>query len=307
MKKLKSRMLILVLCLMFILTACQKQSKDGYQIVVTTNIIGQMVKSLVKDVDNVHVEVLMGPGVDPHSYTPTAGDVQKIYNADMIFYSGLHLEGKMTEVFDKLEKEGVAIHAVAEVIDPEKLLVADGEIDPHVWWDASLWAQTVEPVGSILQENLSENRELIAKNTKNYYNELRETHKEVKDSIESIPKEKRVLVTAHDAFNYYSRAYNIPVMSIQGLNTNAEAGAGDINQLAKTMNELNISAIFPESSVSSKSLEVLLEASEGYGHKVRFGSELYSDSLGNEDTPQGTYRGAIMYNTNSIVKALMEK
>src|SRR5699024_6471704 len=133
-----------------------------------------------------HVEVLMGPGVDPHSYTPTAGDVQKIYNADMIFYSGLHLEGKMTEVFDKLEKEGVAIHAVAEVIDHEKLLVADGEIDLHVWLDASLCAQTVEPAGSILQENLSENREVIAKNTKNYYNELRETHKEVKDSIESI-------------------------------------------------------------------------------------------------------------------------
>lgn len=304
MNRLKFSAIILLLSLAFIFTACESQKENEYTVVVTTNIIGQMVESLVKDIDNVQVEVLMGPGVDPHTYTPTAGDVQKIYQADMIFYSGLHLEGKMTEVFDKLRAENVGIHAVAEEIKSEKLLRSDGEIDPHVWWDAELWLQTVEPVGKILEENLPEYSEIIEKNTLVYCGKLQETDCEVRKLINSIPEDRRILVTAHDAFNYYSRAYNIPVMSIQGLNTNAEAGAGHINELAKELSRLKIAAVFPESSVSDKSIQVLLEASSGYGHKLKMGDELYADSLGNDDTEQGTYWGALLFNTNSIVEAL---
>lgn len=304
MNRLKSSLVIVILSLIIMLTACESQAEDEYTIVVTTNIIGQMVESLVKDIDGVKVEVLMGPGVDPHSYAPTAGDVQKIYKADMIFYSGLHLEGKMTEVFEKLEDDQVKIHAVAEVLDPGDLLKDDGEIDPHVWWDAGLWLQTVEPVGEFLQENLPDHRDLIERNTLVYCGKLLDTDREVRDLIKTIPESRRVLVTAHDAFNYYSRAYGIPVMSIQGLNTNAEAGAGRINDLAKVLAKQKIPAVFPESSVSDKSIQVLLEAAEGYGHQLNMGEELYSDSLGNQDTDQGTYWGALFFNTNSIVNAL---
>lgn len=285
------------------LTSCKKETSSEYRIICTTTMVADLAEHLVGDY--VEIDTLMGPGIDPHSYTPTAGDVDRILSADFILYSGLHLEGKMTEVFEKLEEQDVKIHGVAEYLDPKDLIITEGgAYDPHVWWDAGLWSKTIDPLAKALSEALPEYSKEILSNGENYKQELLNLDREIQAEVKTIDKEQRYLITAHDAFNYYSRAYDIPVYGVQGLNTNDEAGAGGINELAHFIVEHKVPAIFPESSVSSKSVEVLIEATEGLGHKVILGEELYSDSLGNPNTEEGSYRGAMIRNTNRITKAL---
>lgn len=272
------------------------------QIVCTTG----MVADLARNVGGKHVEVkaLMGAGVDPHLYKASPGDLSLMSNADVVFYSGLHLEGKMTEVFDNLAREKPAI-AVAEGIDQEKILGAEGGAhDPHVWFDVSLWSQAAGTVRDALIVFDSANADDYKANAAAYQDRLAKLHEEATAKILTIPKEQRVMVTAHDAFRYFGRAYDIEVRGIQGISTDSEAGVKQINDLVAFLTERKIKAVFVETSVSDQNIRSLLEGAAASGHKVVIGGELYSDAMGKEGTEEGTYEGMVRHNVDTIVKAL---
>jgi manganese/zinc/iron transport system substrate-binding protein len=271
------------------------------QIVCTTG----MVADLARNVGGKHVEVksLMGAGVDPHLYKASPGDLSLMSNADVVFYSGLHLEGKMTEVFDNLAREKPAI-AVAEGIEHGKILESDGAHDPHVWFDVSLWSQAASTVRDALIAFDSANADDYKANAIAYQDRLAELHEEATAKILTIPKEQRVMVTAHDAFRYFGRAYDIEVRGIQGISTDSEAGVKQINDLVAFLTKRKIKAVFVETSVSDQNIRSLLEGSAASGHKVVIGGELFSDAMGKEGTEEGTYEGMVRHNVETIVNAL---
>jgi manganese/zinc/iron transport system substrate-binding protein len=272
------------------------------QIVCTTG----MVADLARNVGGKHVEVksLMGAGVDPHLYKASPGDLSLMSNADVVFYSGLHLEGKMTEVFDNLAREKPAI-AVTDGISHDKILeVEGGAHDPHVWFDVSLWSQAASTVRDALIAFDSANADDYKANAIAYQDRLAKLHEEATTKILTIPKEQRVMITAHDAFRYFGRAYDIEVRGIQGISTESEAGVKQINDLVAFLTERKIKAVFVETSVSEQNIHSLLEGSAASGHKVVIGGELFSDAMGKEGTEEGTYEGMVRHNVDTIVKAL---
>ncbi|HZG60140.1 MAG TPA: zinc ABC transporter substrate-binding protein [Anoxybacillus sp.] len=280
--------------------------KHEGKIVVTTT-IGQ-IADIVKNVGGEHVEVtaLMGPGVDPHLYQASQGDIQKLSNADMIFYNGLHLEGKMGEIFEKMAKNKPTV-AVAEAIPTEKLLKSgDGTntYDPHVWFDIDLWSIAVEKVRDELIKFDPKHEEDYKKNAESYLQRLQELKTYAKEQIAQIPEESRVLITAHDAFGYFGHAYGIEVMGLQGLSTDSEYGLKDVQSLVETIVSRNIKAVFIESSISEKSIKAVVEGAKKRGHTVSIGGELFSDAMGEEGTEEGTYIGMYKHNIDTIVSAL---
>ena len=283
------------LCLGLFLSGCsEEKSEDKVKILATTTVVGDVAKHLIGD--EIEVDVLMGPGVDPHGYTPTARDVDRILESDLVLVSGLHLEGKMGEVFQGLERKGVGVYALTDGISREKLLEeAPGVYDPHVWWDPVLWADTILPLSEYLGEQFPEFRDLIYKRGEMYREEILNLDAENREKIETIPKERRVLVTAHDAFSYFARAYGFEVWSIQGLNTNDEAGAGKMDSLAASLAEREIPAIFAEKGLSVKS---------GYGYEAKIGGHLNSDSLGEDGSGEENYVGAVRGNVERVVVSL---
>jgi manganese/zinc/iron transport system substrate-binding protein len=279
--------------------------KEG-KIQVTTT-IGQ-IADIVKNVGGEHVEVtpLMGPGVDPHLYQASQGDIQKLSEADMIFYNGLHLEGKMGEIFEKMAKEKPTI-AIAEAIPKEKLIKsADGSnaYDPHVWFDIDLWSIAVEKVRDELIKFDPKHEEDYKRNAESYLKSLEELKTYAEEQIAQIPEESRVLITAHDAFGYFGHAYGIEVMGLQGLSTDSEYGLKDVQALVDTIVSRNIKAVFIESSISEKSINAVVEGAKKRGHTVSIGGELFSDAMGEEGTEEGTYVGMYRHNIDTIVSAL---
>ena len=265
-----------------------------------------MVADLARNVGGKHVEVesLMGAGVDPHLYKASPGDLSLLSGADVVFYSGLHLEGKMTDIFDKLARKKPAI-AVADGIPEERILTAEGAAhDPHVWFDVSLWSQAAGTVSDSLAAFDPPNAEEYKANATAYQARLAKLHEEATTKILTIPKDQRVLVTAHDAFRYFGRAYDIEVRGIQGISTDSEAGVKQINDLVTFLVERKIKAVFVETSVSDQNIRSLLEGAASRRHKVVIGGELFSDAMGNEGTPEGTYEGMVRHNVETIVKAL---
>lgn len=309
-KKSLEKFWLFTICLLFLMPlflGCTRQDKNNhkYKILVTTTPVGDLVKNLVDS--SIEVDILMGPGVDPHSYTPSAGDVNRILESDMIISSGLHLEGKMGEIFQGLEEKKIAVFSLGDTLDKNSLILEEeGIYDPHIWWDVGLWSETIDPLADFLSQNLPIEKSQIANKAKAYKEKLLILDKETEERISSIPKEKRTLVTGHDAFSYFARAYNMEVLSIQGLNTNDEAGAGKMDTLAKYLAEHKIKAIFAETGTSGKNIQVLLEATQGYGFETEIGGHLYSDSLGKEGTNEGTYLGAVEANVDKIVNGLKE-
>jgi manganese/zinc/iron transport system substrate-binding protein len=280
--------------------------KHEGKIVVTTT-IGQ-IADIVKNVGGEHVEVtaLMGPGVDPHLYQASQGDIQKLSNADMIFYNGLHLEGKMGEIFEKMAKNKPTV-AVAEAIPTEKLLKSADDAnayDPHVWFDIDLWSIAVEKVRDELIKFDPKHEEDYKKNAESYLQRLQELKTYAKEQIAQIPEESRVLITAHDAFGYFGHAYGIEVMGLQGLSTDSEYGLKDVQSLVETIVSRNIKAVFIESSISEKSIKAVVEGAKKRGHTVSIGGELFSDAMGEEGTEEGTYIGMYKHNIDTIVSAL---
>jgi manganese/zinc/iron transport system substrate-binding protein len=264
-----------------------------------------MVADLVRNVggERVRVRPLMGEGVDPHTYKASPNDVVAIGSADIVFYSGLHLEGKMAEMLARQNRKKPTI-AVAEHLNPEDVLEDGGAYDPHVWFDVSLWSRCAGVVADALCAFDPSGETLYRANEKAYRGRLAKLHEWVKSELATVPNERRVLVTAHDAFRYFGRAYGIEVRGIQGISTESEAGVKQVNELVRFLVERKIKAIFVESSVSERNVKALVEGCAARGHEVRIGGELFSDAMGKEGTPDGTYEGMVRHNVRVIVAAL---
>jgi len=281
---------------------------DGkMRVTVTTAQIADLVKNVGGG--RVAVTALMGPGVDPHLYKASQGDIGRLASADIVFYNGLMLEGRMADILERLIRGGrpAASVALGEKIDPALLSHPpqfQGHSDPHIWMDVSLWARTIPAVIQELAALDPAGREEYEKNGEAYRQALERLHEEVKQKIRTIPKERRVLITAHDAFGYFGRAYEIEVTGLQGISTASEFGLRDLQRLVSLIAERQIKAVFVESSVPRRSIEALVEGCRARVHEVRIGGELFSDALGPEGTPEGTYTGMIEHNVNTIVEAL---
>lgn len=293
--------------LLLMLSGCtdrESHEEDGRPLVVTTtNLIYDAVRKVAGD--EMRVISLMGPGVDPHLYRATPRDFRNMERADVILYNGLFLEGRLSEI---LERIGNRARAVTDAIDPEELLRASdfgGEYDPHVWFDAMLWSVVIDHIAEILGELLPEEQKTFRSRSLAYRSHLEELHHYARERIASIPEQQRVLITSHDAFRYFGRAYGIEVRGLQGLSTAAEFGIRDVSQMVTLLIEREIPAIFIESSVSSRSIESVLAGARERGFEVRLGGMLYSDSMGSRGTPEGTYTGMFRHNVETIAGALV--
>ena len=297
----------ITLLLITLLFSCKNETKTNgkLNIVTTTSMITDLVKNIAGD--SINIQGLMGSGVDPHLYKASEGDVSKLVNADIIFYNGLHLEGKLVEVFEKMGSATKTPIALADQLDENTLIGSDyfaSNYDPHVWFDINYFKKFAEKVALVLSEKSPENASIFEDNKTKYISQLDELQDKVKSIIETLPQEKRILVTAHDAFNYFGKAYGFEVVGLQGLSTATEAGVQDVQKLAAFIIAKKIKAIFVESSVPKRTIEALQAAVKSKGHDVEIGGTLYSDALGNDGTVEGTYIGMFEYNVNTIVNAL---
>lgn len=293
--------------LITLLSGCSSkpEARTGKLLIVCTT---GMVADLARYVGEPYVEVvvLMGPGTDPHLYKPTEGDLQTLSNADLILYNGLHLEGKMTEIFEKMKRNKPTV-AVAENI-PSRLLRTppefQGNPDPHVWHNVALWSIVLDTVAQAISDIDPANRASYEQKASKYKEELEELHQWCREQIQSIPMQQRVLVTAHDAFGYFGQAYGIEVKALQGISTVSEYGIQDVSNLVSFIVSRKIKAVFVESSIPRRSIEAVIGGCKSRGHSVSIGGTLYSDALGPPGSGADTYAGMIRANVNSIVHAL---
>lgn len=274
------------------------------QIVATTGHVADVARNVGGE--RVVVSALMGPGVDPHLYKASAGDVMTIQRADVVFYGGLHLEGRMIEIFERLARTKPT-YAITTGIPVEKLLTPpefQGSHDPHVWFDPTLWSYTADTVAEKLSELDPKSAQLYRNNADRYKQQLAELDEYVRQELGKIPPEARVLITAHDAFGYFGARYGLDVRGLQGISTASEAGAADVQTLAEFIASRKIRAIFVESSVPQATIEAVQAAVRSRNYQVAIGGELFSDALGAADTPEGTYIGMFRANVDTISKAL---
>ena len=276
--------------------------RDGrLNVVCTTGMLADAARNVAGELADVHA--LMGPGVDPHLYKATERDIRRLAQADAVFYNGLHLEGRMGEVLGRLK--GKPVVAVGEALPPERLRrTPEGALDPHIWFDVSLWQMVVRTIADTLGKADPANAQAYERNARRYLSELEELHRYCREQIASIPRERRVLVTAHDAFGYFGAAYDIEVRGIQGLSTESEASVRGINELARFLAGRGVKAVFVESTISPKNVQALIEGCRALGHPVRIGGELYGDAMGAAGTPEGTYTGMVRHNVDTIVRSL---
>ncbi len=278
------------------------------RVVVTTNILGDLVRQVAGDA--VELTTLMGPGIDPHLYKASEGDVQRMAQADLVLYNGLDLEGKMTEVFAQMEgRSGVSTSAVAERAVSDSLRISSAEYagnhDPHVWFDVELWGRVARHVGDVLARLDTAQAETYRQSARAYADGLDTLDTYAAEQFGRVPADRRVLVTSHDAFSYLGRAYDVEVRGLQGISTTSEAGAADVQRLAAFIAERRIPAIFVETSVNPRGIEAVREAVRAQGHEVAIGGTLYGDAIGNRGTPEGTYVGAVRHNVQTIVEGLL--
>lgn len=305
MKKLKVILMALVFSLVLFSCGTKKEEvkfEESKKIMVTTtlNYFVNLVEEIGKD--KVKVTGLMNEGEDPHLYVATAGDVEKLNNADLVVYGGLHLEGKMEEIFENLEKPSLNL---GEVLDKSKLhLEEENVFDPHVWFNTEFWAIQASAVASKLSEMQPESKEYFENNLKSYLGELKELEIYVRNRINEIPENSRYLITAHDAFGYFADQFGLEVKAIQGVSTDSEIGTKEIEELANFIVKHDIKAIFVESSVNHKSIESLQEAVASKGKEVKIGGELYSDSMGDKEHNTETYVKTVKANADIIAEAL---
>ena len=284
------------------------RSLEGETIRVVATI--GMISDAVEHVggERVQVEGLMGPGIDPHLYKASEGDLRRLERADVIFYGGLHLEAGMADALERIGYQR-ATRAVTDGIPRKRLLqpaAFAGSYDPHVWFDVRLWGDAVEEVRNSLVELDPGSAELYRQNAAAYLEELDALDAYVCEQAARVPPRQRVIITAHDAFGYFGQAYGFDVRGLQGISTASEAGAGDVQALAEFIAERRLPAIFVESSVSSRTIEAVREAVRSRGFDVEIGGSLYSDAMGDEGTPEGTYVGMVRHNVDTIVAGLVE-
>lgn len=275
-----------------------------YNVVTTVGMVTDIVRNVAGE--KARVVGLIGSGVDPHLYKPTRNDVIALQDADLVFYSGLMLEGKMSGTLAKIGRTKPVL-AVTEQIDRSYLLQPahlEGHPDPHVWMDPQAWAKCVQAVADRLAGWDSTNAEYYRSNAANYVRQLEQLHAYGKRVIATIPQRSRVLVTSHDAFNYFGRAFGLQVLGVQGISTESEAGLQDINQLVDLIADKDVRAVFVESSVPAKNIQALIEGARARGKNVAIGGELFSDAMGEPNTYEGTYIGMLDHNITTVTRAL---
>jgi manganese/zinc/iron transport system substrate-binding protein len=280
-------------------------AKDRPTIVTTVGMVTDITRQVVGD--RAEVKGLMGEGVDPHLYKPTRTDIQKLMNADVVLYNGLLLEGKMTDTLIRAATAGKKVHAVTELLDEKFLLEPEdfqGHQDPHVWMDPKAWARAVEVVRDKMSEFDPSGRETYSANAAAYLKQLEDLDAYATRVLQSVPERQRVLVTAHDAFNYFGRRYGFEVVGIQGISTESEAGLKDIERIVTLLVDRKIGAVFVESTVSDRNIKALLAGAKARGHEVKIGGQLFSDAMGAPGSYEGTYIGMIDHNVTVIAKAL---
>jgi len=283
------------------------KQKDKLNIVATTGMVADAVKNIVKD--KAEVTALMGPGVDPHLYKATQGDLTKLTNADVIFYNGLHLEGKMQEIFEKMGRTKT-VYATTNGLPENLLMPLEGgenskyKYDPHIWFNVELWSKTLKGIADKLSEVDKANATSYQNNYKAYEKELTGLHNKIVEDIKQIPEAQRILITSHDAFGYLGNAYDFKVRALQGISTVNEFGLQDVKRLVDFITSNKIKSIFVESSVPSKNLEAVIAGCKGKGSDVSIGGELFSDAMGAAGTPEGTYVGMVKHNFSTIINAL---
>ena len=304
----KTKIAVIICLLLPFLFGCgseQPAHDEGkFRVMCTTGIVADLVRMVGGS--SVEVGALMGPGVDPHLYKATSGDLAKLREADLVVYNGLHLEGKLSDVLSGLA-DRQAVIALADGIPKDALLVVDdhsGVNDPHIWFDVSLWSQAAAFVGETLSSHLPGQEDSIRLRVAAVQDSLLDLHDWVMKKVQEIPDSQRVMITAHDAFGYFGRAYNIEVRGLQGISTVAEFGVGDLAALVDFISTRKINAVFLEHSVSRQALEAVVEGCAKRGHTVSIGGTLYSDALGDIESGASTYPAMIRSNVNTIIDAL---
>lgn len=276
-----------------------------YRAVTTVGMVSDIVRQVAGE--RADVVGIIGEGVDPHLYKPTRNDVAALLNADVILYSGLMLEGKMADTLEKIQAQGKSVFAVTQLIDEDFLIQSPdfaGHADPHVWMSVAGWMKAVQAVATSLSTFDPPHAKTYAANAQRYLEELKKLDDYARRSIGSIPKESRILVTAHDAFSYFGKEYDIRVEGIQGLSTESEAGLQRINQLVDQLVKQKVQAVFVETSVAEKNIRALIDGAAARGATVRIGGSLFSDAMGAAGTYEGTYIGMIDHNVTTITRAL---
>lgn len=297
--------LVLLFAVITMVSCNNKTENNGkLKVVTTTSMLTDLVQNIGRDL--IETQGLMGAGVDPHLYKASEGDVSKLAGADIIFYNGLHLEGKLVEVFEKMGNSKKTV-ALGEFLPTEELIGSEyfaSNYDPHVWFNIGYFKQFAQTVTAQLSEADPKHAADFKANEKEFLAKLEALEVSVKEKIATLPEEKRILVTAHDAFNYFGKAYGFNVVGLQGLSTATEAGVQDVQRLSQFIIDNKVKAIFVESSVPRRTIEALQAAVLSKNHEVVIGGSLYSDALGNAGTVEGTYVGMFTYNVNTIVDAL---
>ncbi|MDD2983459.1 MAG: zinc ABC transporter substrate-binding protein [Crocinitomicaceae bacterium] len=292
---------------LFLISSCDPSARKSSKlnVITTTNIFTDIVHNIGGD--SIQLQGLMGAGVDPHLYKASEGDVSKLSQSDLIFYAGLHLEGKMVDIFEKMKSVNKTTVSLGEAIDKNLLIESKnfgGNYDPHTWFNVKLVKQMADQVAKSLTKADPKSAAYYKSNNIRYQKELDELEIYIRTKIESLPKEKRILVTAHDAFSYFGKEYGVQVLGLQGISTATEAGVKDVQRLRDFIIETKLNAIFIESSVPRRNIEALQNAVEKDGHVVQIGGSLYSDALGSPNTDEGTYIGMFKYNVNTMVESL---
>jgi manganese/zinc/iron transport system substrate-binding protein len=279
-------------------------NEDTLRVVATTGMIADAARHVGGE--RAQVVALMGPGVDPHLYKASESDVARLQEAQLVLYNGLHLEGKMGDVLVKLARSR-AVVAVSETVPAEELREPpemQGQYDPHLWFDVRLWARTLDAVADAFAEVDPEHAEEYRRNAESYRQELLALDAWAESRIAELPPERRLLVTAHDAFGYFGRRYGVEVVGLQGISTLAEAGLRDVQRVVDLVVERRVKAIFVESSVPRRAIEAVQAAAAERGHQVTIGGQLFSDAMGAAGTPEGTYVGMVRHNVNTMVDSL---
>lgn len=300
---------IVIPALVGLLAACGGTPPDRsagapLRVVATTGMIADSAARIAGE--RAEVVALMGPGVDPHLFKASEGDVRKLSEADLILYNGLHLEGKMGDILVKIARTR-AVVAVSETVPEASLREPPefaGHYDPHVWFDVRLWATTLDSIAAAFAEVDPDNAEAYRADSEAYRAELLELDAWVETRIAEIPEPQRVLITAHDAFGYFGQRYGVRVVGLQGISTLAEAGLRDVERVVDLVVSGGVKAIFVESSVPRRSIEAVQAACRERGHDVAIGEQLFSDAMGAAGTTEGSYPGMVRHNVNAIVDAL---
>jgi len=286
-------------------SASSSDARTPYQITTTTGMITDIVKRVAGE--HAQVQGLMNSGVDPHLYQPTRDDIQRLAQSDVVFYNGLHLEGKMTNTFERLAETSTVVVAVTEDLDGSILRSPpgfDGHHDPHVWMDPIAWCSAVEVVSRTLGEYDPVHATEYQEHARVLIEEIHDLSARAELAIGTIPESKRVLITAHDAFGYFGQRYHFEVIGIQGISTESEAGVRDIERIVDLIVQREIGAVFVETTVSERNIRALIAGAQSKGQAIKIGGSLFSDAMGLEGTYEGTYIGMIDHNITRIVRAL---